>query len=290
MPLTDFDAAPPARERDLDLSSGRVHAHEWRGEAEDAGLVLCAPGLSSNACGFERIAGRLVQAGRRVVALDLRGRGRSETTPPGTYGWPAHARDLVEAATALGADRFDLVGHSMGAYVAMQTAADHPERVSRLVLIDGAGVPEPASLGPIGAGLRRLDRWHPSEDAYVAAVRAGGVVTPWNDLWERFYRYELERRPDGQVRSRTSLAAVLEDVQYGQQHPPDALWPGLRGPVLLLRASLALGDSGGFIVAAGDAVRFAAEVSGASVVPVEANHFGVMADPGTLAAIAGFLG
>ena len=275
------------REHDLALSSGRLHAHEWGGDG--TGLVLCAPGLSSNACGFERIAGSLVQAGRRVVALDLRGRARSETTRPGTYGWPAHARDLVEAAASLGEDRFDLVGHSMGAYVAMQAAADHPERVARLVLIDGAGTPDLAALGPIGAGLRRLDRWHPSEDEYVAAVRAGGVVEPWSELWERFYRYELERRADGQVRSRTSLQAVMEDVEYGRHHRQDALWPGLQGPVLLVRASVPLGDSGGFIVSAEDAARFAAEVAGAEVVSVDANHFGVIADPGTLAAVTAFL-
>ena len=117
------------------------------------------------------------------------------------------------------------------------------------------------------------------------------MVQPWSDLWERlFYRYELEHGRDGQVRSRTSLPAVLEDVEYGKQHRQDALWPNLRGPALLIRASVTLGDSGGSIVAAGDAVRFAAEVPGAEVVTVGANHFGVVADPGTLAAISDFLG
>ena len=163
-------------EHDLDLSSGRVHAHE-RG-ADAAGLVLCAPGLSSNACGFVPIAGRLAGEGRRVVALDLRGRGRSETTAPGTYGWAAHARDLAEAASILGAERFDLVGHSMGAYVAMQAAADHPERVGRLVLIDGAGAPETAALGPIAAGLRRLDRWHPPRTSTSPVSARGESSSP----------------------------------------------------------------------------------------------------------------
>ena len=202
--------------RDLALRSGRLRVRLWGDERSTAPAAICIPGLSSNASGFDHIARALVGWGHRVVALDLRGRAGSETTPPGTYGWPAHARDVADVASALHIERFDVVGHSMGAFVAMQLAGDHSERVDRLVLIDGAGAPEPAALAPIAAGLERLDRWHDSEDAYVKAVRDAGVVRPWNDLWDRFYRYELERRHDGRVRSTTSLQAVLEDVEYGK--------------------------------------------------------------------------
>jgi pimeloyl-ACP methyl ester carboxylesterase len=276
-------------ERDLPVRSGRLRAHCWGFDDDREGLVVCVPGLSSNAVGFDAIAKGLALCGHRVAALDLRGRARSETTPPGTYGWPAHARDVVDAARGLGFAAFDLVGHSMGAYVAMQAAADHPAAVGRLVLIDGAGVPEPAALGPIGEGLGRLDRWHPSEDAYVEAVRSAGIVRPWNAVWDRFYRYELERGDDGRVRSLTSRDAVMEDVEYGRRHRQDALWPRLHGPALLIRAARPLGTSGGFIVAAADAASFAATVPGAAVAPVDANHFGVLTDPASVAAITAFL-
>jgi pimeloyl-ACP methyl ester carboxylesterase len=273
---------------EMSLRSGRLRTHFWSAPGAQ-GLTICLPGLSSNARGFDRIAAALAVRGRNVLALDLRGRAGSEVTAPGTYGWPAHARDVAEAAEQLGFARFELVGHSMGAYVAMQAAADDSARVDALVLIDGAGVPEVAALAPIAAGLGRLDRWHASADTYVEAVRDVGVVTPWNALWEGFYRYELEAAEDGRVRSRTSLAAVLEDVEYGRHHRQDELWPRLRGPALLVRAGRPLGDSGGFIVAAEDARRFAAEVPNASVVQVPSNHFGVLADRRAIEAITEFL-
>src|SRR4051812_18871748 len=242
-------------EHEIALGTGRLYARRWN-EASGAPPVVCIPGLSANARSFDRIAEALAAAGRQVLALDLRGRGRSEVTAPGTYGWDAHARDVLDAARSLGAERADLVGHSMGAYVAMQAAGDQPDAVGRVVLVDGAGVPEPASLAPIGDGLRRLERWHDSAEAYLAPIAAAGVVEPWGPFWETFYRHELEEGADGRVRPRTSLTAVMEDVEYGRVHPQDELWPRLRGPVLLVRATVPLGDSGGFILAAADAERF----------------------------------
>ena len=285
--MATADPTAGMRPLDLHLPSGRLHAHLH--DSDELGLVVCVPGLSSNSRGFAPIARDLAAAGRRVLALDLRGRGRSEVTPPGTYGWPAHARDVLAAARELGAPRVDLVGHSMGAYVAMQAAGDEPDHVDRIVLIDGAGVPEPAALAPIGAGLARLARWHPSADAYVETVRAGGVVAPWDEVWDDGYRYELEAGDDGRVRARTSLEAVLEDVEHGRRHPQDGLWPRLRGPALLIRATRPLGDSGGSILAAADVPRFVATVPGATAVEVDANHFGVLVDPATRAAVTAFL-
>ena len=280
---------PVADQQDIRLPTGRLRVHLWGFTSPEAPTVICVPGLSSNATGFDCLAADLVADGRQVVALDLRGRGASGRTLPGTYGWPAHAADVAGVASELGLQRFDVIGHSMGAYVAMQLAATEADRVRRLVLIDGAGVPEPEALEIIGRGLERLDRWHDSEDAYVDAVRAGGVVSPWNDLWERFYRYELEHRPDGKVRSTTSLAAVLEDVEWGKAHRQDALWPRLSCPTLLVTAAVPLGDGRGFVVAPADKARFLEVVPGSAVTSVDANHFGILTAPATSEAIRAFL-
>ena len=272
---------------ELELPGGRLHAHAWG--PDDGRLVVCAPGLTSNCRAFDVVAERLAADGRRVVALDLRGRGLSDATPPGTYGWPAHARDVLAVADALGAaGPVDLVGHSMGAFVGMQAAADAPERVRRLVLVDAAGPPEPAALGPIGQSIERLGARHGSPAEFLTAVRSAGVVEPWGPSWERAYRHELVENDDG-VRSRTSREAVMEDLKHGSARDPRELWEQLRCPLLLIRASLPLGDSGGFVLSAADRDAFAAKVPGARLVEVKANHYGVIADPATAGAVAAFL-
>lgn len=274
---------------DLDIAvpAGRLRA--WAFGPEDGPLVVGVPGLTANSREFAAIGPALAAHGRRFVALDLRGRGHSEVTGPGTYGWAAHARDVADAAARLGAARFDVVGHSMGAFVGLQLARDTPTAVGRLVLVDALGAPDQDALVPVLAALERLGRRSTSADAHVAGVRAGGAVVPWSPLWEDSYRYEVTVTDDGVV-SRTDRDAVLEDVAWAAEHPARELWSGVGGPVLLVRATVAFGPDGGTIVTAADRDAFLATHPEAQVLEVDANHYGVIEHPDAVAAIAAFLG
>lgn len=278
-------------DRDVQLSSGRVRVRTWEpANGSDGGRpVICLHALSSTVMTFCELAPALAQRGRTVHAFDLRGRGQSEDTGMGTYGWHSHARDVLDLAGALGAPSFDLLGHSLGAYVSMIVTADAGERVRRLVLVDGAGRTEPETVEPVTENLGRLDRWHDSEDDYLALMRDGGLAAPWSEAWERFYRYELDHGGDGAVRARTSLPAVLEDISFGGGFDQSELWPRLGVPTLLVRATRPLGDSGGYVVPAADRDAFVAAVPDARVVEVDANHFGVIFDAGAIAAVTEFL-
>ena len=269
---------------ELDLPSGRIRAHRF---GPDGGkLTLCVHGLSANSRSYDFLGPELAAQGRSVVAIDLRGRGWSAITGLGTYGWHNHARDVLDAATALGAERFDYVGHSMGAFIGLELARKAAGRVERTVLIDALGLPEPASLIPILAAVQRLGSLHPDADAYVSAVRSLGTVTPWGPVWESHYRYDLIP-VEGGVRPRTDRAAVFEDMTYGATQFPRALWPALTMPTLLVRAGIPLGA--GFIVSAGDREDFLRRVPNSQAVDVDANHYGIMTHPGTAAAIRSFL-
>jgi haloacetate dehalogenase len=110
---------------------------------------------------WHRVAPLLADAGHAVVCPDLRGYGRS-SKPPTTpdhapYSKRAMARDAVALMRALGHDRFAVVGHDRGAYVASRTALDHPAAVDRLAVLDAV---------PIADALDRCDAafaqawWH----------------------------------------------------------------------------------------------------------------------------------
>ena len=216
---------PSGTPLDLHLASGDLHA-EWFG-AEHGRLVVCVPGLSANLRGFDFIAERVADPTHRIVALDLRGRGQSQVTGAGTYGWVHHAEDVLEVADILGASRFDVVGQSMGAAVAMEIARLAPQRLGSVVLIDVCGVPDPRTVPLIRAAVERLGSVYPSVETYLEVVQRLGTVRPWSPYWERYFRYELAPVPGGGVRARSDRAAVLEDATYGEEHDPRTLWPYL---------------------------------------------------------------
>jgi pimeloyl-ACP methyl ester carboxylesterase len=82
----------------------------------------------------------LVAQERRVLALDLPGCGLTGKLP--THTTDTYAEFLVYFLDALGIDRADIMGHSMGGMLALATAARYPDHVRRIVLIDSAGLPE----------------------------------------------------------------------------------------------------------------------------------------------------
>ncbi len=279
-------------EFDIQLESGRLHAK--RHGTPDGPLVLAVPGLSANLMSFEFLASRLAGAGLQVVALDLRGRGKSDATGVGTYGWVKHAADLFAVADHLGARRFSLIGHSMGAAVTMAAAAQDAGRLERLVLIDLCGVPDPSTSGPIGASVARLGVVFPSVEAYVDLARNGGVISPWSDEWDGYFRYDA-RDVEGGVQSRTSAAAVMEDVMFG--HGAFAfgdaagvygLWQSLTMPSLIVRARREMTPGTGYILTQRDAERFVASVPGAKAAEVDANHYTVITNDDTAAAVNDF--
>jgi pimeloyl-ACP methyl ester carboxylesterase len=194
---------------------------------------------------------------------------------------------VLQAAERLGFQSFDLIGHSMGAFVAMQAANLAPARVRRLVLVDGLGIPDRSVIPPILASVQRLGVAYPSAAVYLEQVRSKGAAVPWDELWKAHFAYELETVPGG-VSPRTSKAAVLEDAAYGGTHDASTFWRALTMPTLLLRATQPLLQTG-FVV--GEKLRdeFLHVVPSATNVEIDANHYGVMAAPATLRAIVDFL-
>jgi pimeloyl-ACP methyl ester carboxylesterase len=122
-------------------------------------------------------------SGRRALAIDLRGHGRSRPAADGDYTIAAMAGDVIAAADFLGLDRFVLVGHSMGGGVAVQTVGLYPARVAGLLLLDptsdGRSIPAEQAQQMMAALEGDAYRatieqyWGPMLAPSTEAVRAG---------------------------------------------------------------------------------------------------------------------
>lgn len=135
------------RHRYLGTTWGRVHCLDL-GSGPRPPLVFL-PGLGTAGAGYHELLSLLART-RRVVALDRPGTGLSD--PLGTPGHPRSlwAGQVREVALALGLQRFDISGHSLGGFVAGAFAVDHPEMVGRVALVSPLGLARthPANWAP----------------------------------------------------------------------------------------------------------------------------------------------
>jgi pimeloyl-ACP methyl ester carboxylesterase len=215
----------------------RLHARDWGGSGQP---VLLLHGLASNARIWDGVAPRLVGAGLRVVALDLRGHGASDQ-PGSGYDFASVGRDLAAALGGLGLERPVLAGHSWGANVALQFAADRPGAAAGLALVDGAlrGVAEWA--GPTREEVRR--RLAPPRFAVPLAdwlARAGRFDAggPAGQPWVReFLRAGVKVDDRGVARARFRYDNHMQVVDALHDQRPAALYPLVDCPVLLCVAA-----------------------------------------------------
>ncbi|MES2858478.1 MAG: alpha/beta hydrolase [Pseudomonadota bacterium] len=105
---------------------------------ESGPRVLALHGWLDNAASFLPLAAHL--PGVDLVAIDQPGHGRSVHLPPGAdYSFAGAINTILDVADGLGWDRFSLLGHSMGAGISSMIAASSPQRIERLVAIEGLG-------------------------------------------------------------------------------------------------------------------------------------------------------
>ncbi len=146
------------------LGSRRSRSRQTCGCASGRGrgpAVVLLHGHPRTHTTWYRVAPQLVDAGFTVVCPDLRGYGGSTAPAPcqdhAQASKRAMAEDVVAVLAHLGVERFAVVGHDRGSYVAFRLAMEHPEIVTRLAVLDSV---------PIGEALARADArfaqewWH----------------------------------------------------------------------------------------------------------------------------------
>ena len=138
---TTPDPSASARELVLPLANGLQLAGRAWGAATGP-QVLALHGWMDNAASFDLLAPLL--PGLQLVALDLPGHGHSDHRGPGaSYDFIGWLPDILQAASALGWERFALLGHSLGGAIALCLAGLAPQRITRVAAID--------SFGPLSA-------------------------------------------------------------------------------------------------------------------------------------------
>ncbi len=258
-----------------------LHYLEWNAAETARPALLLLHGLSSNAAFWGRLAARLPN--RRLVALDQRAHGGSAAPAEG-YKAETLAADAAALVAELGLGRVVVAGHSWGATIALQLAADRPDLVAGLAVIDGPVRPWSETGMTWEQAEKVMQPPLPLYDDLAAAVaeRRAVLKAAWDDDLVEFVRAGLVE-DGGRLRLPLTGPIRLQVLHAMFFQTYDVLWTQVRCPVLVAFAG------GGAESTFGDFKRRSAavvseQVPGTTVHWYESGHDIPLEKPGEMAA------
>jgi pimeloyl-ACP methyl ester carboxylesterase len=176
--------------------------------------VLLIHGVTSSNRAFQLFADSLIARGKAPFAVDLRGRGDSNFLP-GPFGMKQHAQDMAAVIDHFGWKKPDVIGHSMGGFVAAALVGLYAEKVGDVVFADG-GVPLPMPPGMtveqimpfvLGPAMTRLAMEFENKEAYRNYWKPqAAFVKGWSSVLDEYVDYDLRGK-----KAATNPQAVEED-------------------------------------------------------------------------------
>jgi len=167
--------------------------------------VICIHGLTRNSADFDEFAPAIAALGRRVLALDVRGRGYSERDPdPSHYTPQVYAGDVAKLMHDLGIARAVFVGTSMGGLITMALAAQRIELIAAAVLNDVGPVLSERGLARIAGYTGKPVQLGTWEDAacYVRDINQCAFPDYPEQEWDKWARRAFETDAAGALAPR----------------------------------------------------------------------------------------
>lgn len=225
-----------------------LYARDYPPLLPETGLpVICLHGLTRNARDFEIIAPRIAALGRRVIAPDMRGRGKSANDPDPAHYVPAvYAQDVLAIMDKLEVRRAVFVGTSMGGLITMVVAALAPDRIGASVLNDVGPKLNVEGLSRIAGYVGRTQAM-PTWEAAAEAVRAiAGSAYPQRlddeAFWLAFAKRTFRAREDGQYETDYDPHIALAFADFDADAPPPDMAPLFQAlaakPMLSIRGGI----------------------------------------------------
>jgi pimeloyl-ACP methyl ester carboxylesterase len=234
-----------------------LHARDYAPAGETQKLpVICIHGLTRNARDFEDLAPKIAATGRRVLAVDVRGRGLSARDPnPMNYHPGIYAADVMSLLAAAGIEKAVFVGTSMGGLITMVLTSLMPQAIAAAVLNDVGPELSPVGLARIAGYTGMASRFETWDDAvtYAKAINAAAFPSYGPQDWDAFARRLFDEADGGCVLAydphisapikAAAMAAAKSQAEGGAALAPPDMYPLFRAlakdrPLLLVRGGI----------------------------------------------------
>jgi len=199
---------------------GRIHYYEAEPRIPGGGVPLVlVHGLADRDESWEPMLRRLKRAGFHVYALDLLGAGRSPAPADSDYSIATQEQLVADFIQSLGLQKPDVGGWSMGGWIVLKLALDHPDTVNRVVVYDGSGLKHPA--GKAGSAF------HPQSAADVQKLASVLGAPPIPEFVARDALRRLQSQQwvtDRAIASMANGKDTVDDRLSGLQAPLLIVW------------------------------------------------------------------
>src|SRR5579863_1002942 len=222
-----------------------LHVREYGARSAPGTSVVCLPGFTRTVADFDDLARALAHSGRqrRVIAIDSRGRGRSEYDPnPENYNLAVELADIVSVMIARAISPAVFVGSSRGGLLTMLMSAAHPTLIAGVVLHDVGPVIEPKGLARIKSYVGKMPQPRSFEEGADILRRLMSAQFPklTAEQWLAAARQSWQRKDDRLVLTYDPrLARTLAAIDIERPLPP--LWNEFdtlaRVPVMVIRGA-----------------------------------------------------
>ena len=256
----------------------KIQLAVWEGKGKQ---ILCIHGITANSRFWDCLASALAPH-HRVMAMDLRGRGLSDKPSTG-YSIKHHCKDILALMNDQDLKRPVLMGHSLGAFISLVFTAKYPQRVDRLILVDGGGKLSETQMAKVFAGIKpsldRLGQVFPSIEAYLLQMKQAPYLQPWNSYMETYFRYEIEE-VEGGVRSRVHPKHIEEEARNLGKVDSSQFYTKVTSPTLILRATKGMLAEDDLLLPEDVAERMVRQIPKAKRVDLEGtNHYSILFQP-----------
>lgn len=249
-----------------------IHVVDYGGCGE---TIILIHGLTANARFWDAIATRLM-SNNRVIAFDLRGRGDSEKPFEG-YDVMTHANDIQALYNRYGFEKATLIGHSLGAMIAVCFAGTYPEKVNKLVLIDGGEDLHPEVAQLLTPSIARLDKEYNSFSEYITALKNISFFQDWNDYVEQYFYADVHHLENGNVKPKALKMAIMAELDSLQKTSINDFHSTISAPTLILYAPHCLYHPSAYLISKEKGQQLAACLPCSRFVEIkEANHFSIV--------------
>lgn len=222
--------------KDHKIKTNNIHLHYIEYTADNKPTLIMLHGITANAHAFDGLVKYGLNEHFHLISVDLRGRGQSDK-PTFGYSVEEHAQDILGLLDHLQIEKATLCGHSYGGLLSAYMAANFPERVAAIILLDAGAEMNPKAAQMLIPTFSRLGVLYPSFEVYMRMMKKSPQNTFWDDAMDSYYKADVHVDRHGITQTNSNIANITAMAVGLTSMPWATIFEHIHQPAILIHAT-----------------------------------------------------